>query len=380
MMALSGLGHELVFVSERDEPTDREPIQLQSGMAELCVAELGEAGVLDALRKWRPDVIFANSLLSPMFVSQFLDIAPLVVYVHAYGGTCISGSKAHAAPRPTPCDRRFGLGCIACYYPRRCGGLSPVTMLRDYARQRERLRLLAGVRRVVTNSLHMQSEYRKHGIDAICVYPFATDLVREPPPRARLDLGVARRLLFLGRLESLKGGDLLIDSLPHVRRALNVPIELTFAGAGSREAAWAGRAAVLASADSGLSVSFAGWIDAEKREELFLNHDLLVIPSVWPEPFGLVGVEAGLRSLPAVAFAVGGIPEWLFDRVNGKLASNGEVSSKALAEAIAECLSDAQKYESLCTAARQKARKYNVGDHLSSLTGILESAAHRVSV
>ena len=48
--------------------------------------------------------------------------------------------------------------------------------------------------------------------------------------------------------------------------------------------------------------------------------DLLVVPSLWPEPFGLVGLEGARSRLPAAAFAVGGIPDWLRSGVNGYLA------------------------------------------------------------
>ena len=47
---------------------------------------------------------------------------------------------------------------------------------------------------------------------------------------------------------------------------------------------------------------------------------LLVVPSVWPEPFGSVGMAAARCGVPAAAFAVGGIPQWLHDGVNGHLA------------------------------------------------------------
>ena len=45
-----------------------------------------------------------------------------------------------------------------------------------------------------------------------------------------------------------------------------------------------------------------------------------MVPSIWPEPFGQVGPEAGLYGVPAAAFAVGGTPSWLTDGVNGRLA------------------------------------------------------------
>ena len=46
---------------------------------------------------------------------------------------------------------------------------------------------------------------------------------------------------------------------------------------------------------------------------------LVAVPSLWPEPFGLVGLDAAALGRPAIAFDVGGIGEWLTDGVNGKL-------------------------------------------------------------
>ena len=73
---------------------------------------------------------------------------------------------------------------------------------------------------------------------------------------------------------------------------------------------------------------------------LFQESDLLVVPSIWPEPFGQVGPEAGLYGVPVAAFAVGGTPSWLTDGVNGLLAAGDPPTAAGLAESIVGCLAD----------------------------------------
>ncbi len=63
----------------------------------------------------------------------------------------------------------------------------------------------------------------------------------------------------------------------------------------------------------------------------------LVMPSVWPEPYGLSGLEAVAAGVPVAAFRTGAIPEWLHDGV-GRLAPGDPPTSAGLAEAILGCL------------------------------------------
>jgi glycosyltransferase involved in cell wall biosynthesis len=124
---------------------------------------------------------------------------------------------------------------------------------------------------------------------------------------------------------------------------------------------------------NGLKFEFVGWVESEQREALWNDCHLLVLPSVWPEPFGLVGLEAGLRSVPTVAFAVGGITDWLQDDVNGYLASGDPPTAENLATAILKCFDDPARYARLRRGALDVARQFKMETHLAALLNVFET-------
>jgi glycosyltransferase involved in cell wall biosynthesis len=373
--ALASRGHEVAFWHEDTVVAGHEVVTLPEGAPSWSVAGLGAQRALDALRQWQPKVIYAHGLGSPELEAETQKIAPSVFFAHDYYGCCVSGSKTFSLPQPQPCDRSFGWQCLVHYYPRRCGGLSPGTMLRDYGLQKKRLALLRDYGAVLVASTHMAREYQKYGLDTDRV------TVVRLPVSVEGDFDYSKndhqprpnwRILFLSRMESLKGGAVLLESLPAVARASALPLHVTFAGDGRRRKEWEQRASQLASANPGLEFSFPGWLDEPQRSQALRECDLMVMPSLWPEPFGLAGPEAGLSGVPVVAFAVGGIPDWLKHGVNGMLAPGDPPSAKELAAVILGCLSDEDFFQQLRRGAMEQAQRFNIEDHITSLIEIFQ--------
>jgi glycosyltransferase involved in cell wall biosynthesis len=104
--------------------------------------------------------------------------------------------------------------------------------------------------------------------------------------------------------------------------------------------------------------------------------DLLAVPSVWPEPFGLVGIEAGCVGLPAVAFAVGGIPDWLAPGESGELAGGRPPTVAGLAEALVRALADPLHWQRLRLGAWHMAQRFTPEKHVAQVEQVLERAAH----
>ena len=160
--ALHARGHAVALIAERDAPTDRALIRRPASVPAWVAETMGRDAALAALREWGPDVVLVNNVDDALLERGLQQAAPSVFFSHAYYGTCVSGRKMHGFPRPVPCGRRLGVACLALYFPRRCGGLNPVTMLRSYHEQHRRLDRLEGYARIITGSAHMQQEYRQH--------------------------------------------------------------------------------------------------------------------------------------------------------------------------------------------------------------------------
>ncbi len=365
-------GHDLSLWHQSSQPEDRPVMPVAARIPTWDVSQLGAAKALAGLRAWQPDVIYCQGSADPETESETLKIAPSVFFAHNYHGTCISGSKCTSFPVVRPCDRRFGSACLAHYLPRRCGGLSPFTMIRSYRLNRRRLEVLGDYSQVVTHSESLMREYIRHGIDCERLRFFASPADGSPLSVTEWGPSASWRLLMIGRMISTKGGELLLDALPILSKSLNRPISLTMAGDGPSRVEWEKQAARIRMRCPEVEISFPGWVTGERRKRIFRESDLLVVPSVWPEPFGIVGIEAGAFSVPAVGFRVGGIPDWLFEGRNGALAWADRLDSPSLADAVRRCLSDDATYRRLRAGAFEMSRRMTVDSHYEDLMAVFD--------
>ena len=376
---LAQRGHRVAIACELGAGGSRNSIRIPPAAPSWCALELGAGEVLARASGWKPDLVFTHGLGNVEFEHALCLLAPALFFAHGYLGACIAGEKSFKLPTVSPCHRRFGWQCLVQYYPRRCGGLSPLTMWRDYNSESRRLAFLRHYAGILTASDYIRGEYISHGLraeDVHCVpLPAGGDYpVTRGPARSR-DFGREFHLLFAGRMTSIKGGTLLLDALQRVVATLRRPLRVTFAGDGSERNRWQNKANAIQSSLSDVTINFLEWLTAEELGRLAMQVDLLVVPSVWPEPFGMVGPELGRFGVPAAAFNVGGISEWLINGVNGYLAAAGSLSSDALANAIIECLRDPLKHQQLREGALRIAARFSMENHLDRLLPILNEAA-----
>ena len=253
--ALEKAGHELAFLFELNAPADL-PRLSNSGLT-WCVSDIGLINAVRELRNWCPDVLYTQAISDPQLERMILEAAPAVRFAHDYFATCISGRKAFAFPSTRVCSRAFGRQCLVNYFPRRCGGLSPVTMWKNYLRCKERLELMQYYRCILVASEAMRTEYLRNGFRPeqveVLLFPVRgagpapidchTETIQACSIRAGNGAQETARhslshLLFAGRMVEVKGGDILLDALPHVAARLNRPLFLTMAGDGPAKSEW----------------------------------------------------------------------------------------------------------------------------------------------
>jgi glycogen(starch) synthase len=140
-----------------------------------------------------------------------------------------------------------------------------------------------------------------------------------PMPRiSPAPLPASFRLLAIGRLVRDKGFDLAIRAFAEVA-GLFPESTLTITGEG-REAEALRQLARATGVGS--RIRFTGWIDPEEVPPLINQHSVVIMPSRWQEPFGLVALQAAQMGRPIIAAASGALPEIVVDGVTGALVPN----------------------------------------------------------
>jgi glycogen(starch) synthase len=159
-------------------------------------------------------------------------------------------------------------------------------------------------------------------------------------------------LLGVGRLVSDKGFDVAVRALALLRDRGTIA-RLTIAGNGQEKSSLETMGRDLGVANQ---VKFVNWVMPEQVASLINTATVVLMPSRWPEPFGLVALEAAQMGRPTIASAVGGLPEIVEHGLTGLLVEPND--EHALAEAIHVLLSDASLAIRLganaCRVAREK--------------------------
>jgi glycosyltransferase involved in cell wall biosynthesis len=362
---LRARGHEVALLARRPsgkgEPAWREIFGTH-------LYELNSEPPAAVARRFGAEVVYMHKWDDLAGIEALLAAeAPLVRMVHDHDIYCLRSYRYNPLTRRI-CTRAAGMHCVfPCLAPlqRNRGGALPVRWASMAAKQRE----IALSRRFDRNIV--ATEFMKHELLINGFDPGRIEICA-PAPRAVEPLtstfSSRNVLIFAGQIIRGKGVDVMLRALAKVR----APFEAIILGEGGHRAHCEKLCRRL-----GLEgrVTFKGFIPQTELQEFYREATAVLVPSVWPEPMGLVGLEAMRNGLPVVAFDAGGVRDWLRDGENGFVVP--WMDTDAYATKIDALL--AGKELARAMGARGFARfqrDYDFDDYIGRLEEIFSRVAH----
>ena len=171
-------------------------------------------------------------------------------------------------------------------------------------------------------------------------------------------------VMFLGRLVSDKGVDLLLEALG-ILKGRGIKLRTTIVGDGPERPALEAQARRLE-----VEATFAGVRRDAELVEMLNGHRTLVVPSRWEEPFGVVALEGMACGCVPVVARAGGLP----DAVGAAGATFEKGNARDLADCIEGLLADETRMEELRREAPAHLERHRAAAIAEQYLEVLEEA------
>ncbi len=370
--ALAAAGHESHLLYFRGPEVD----SLDTGKTRISDEDqLSEINLLSAvanvIRQFDPDAAFIHALYEPELTRTISGMIPSVAYVH--GPYVVCPGNAQYLPRSQrPCPRRASLQCVVSAKIEGCMfGRNPLTHLKRLSTVKSFVEVYQKMR-ILVGSIYMRDLLTRSQIPRQMISILPPLLTNRERIKAYSQPSDTNQILFAGRLVREKGLPQLIRSLA----PLDNDWKLVVAGDGESRSEIEQLAQEL---EVDAKVKFLGWQSQAQMSDLYRSSALVIVPSLWPEPFGRIGAEAFLHGRPVIAFDVGGVGDWLDDGQTGFLVPAGDLN--LLRDRIMLLLDSPELQSRMGQQALIKAQTTWLEDeHVQTLIQIFEQAIEEINI
>ena len=370
VQGLKARGHESYLAYGETSNRDREPYKTLFEDTFRCreISGIhGRKGAMtlgDILKRIGPDVVYFHKIPEMKSCMHLLNGVRTVRMVHDHDICCPRRHK-YFITNGRVCRHRLDWRCWldGAFIAR-----NPLSRSRfnyvSIGKKREEMKRNFQLDALLVGSRFMREELLQNG--------FPGEKVHILPPVIRMEnkslspVPDNPHILYVGQLIRGKGVDLLLQAL----NRLSCDFTADIVGTGSAEAKLKGLRGEL-----GLDkkVNFRGWVRNDDLGRFYSKARVVAVPSRWPEPFGMIGLEAMHHGRPVVAFDVGGIPDWLDHLTTGILVREQDV--EAFGKALERILREGDFAIKLGRNGIDRVRKhYAFEDYLRKLEAHLSGA------
>jgi glycosyltransferase involved in cell wall biosynthesis len=317
----------------------------------------------------RPDIVYLHNITNPYLVEFLTGLKPVVKYVHDHEFYCAKGIRI---VHNELCTNSFLPRCVMNAvrgngYLCMGGRSRPIAVAGTARKMFLNRRAHRRISHFIVAGSYMQESLVSQGFreDRITVIPYFTEI----PENVAHNSG-SSTILFVGRLIPEKGLEIFLESLS----LLNHDFRFLIAGEGEPRYISILRKSIREKRLED-KVEFTGWVDNREIGSYLEKSAFLVVPSIWPEPFGIVGIESMAHGRPAVAFDVGGISGWLEDGKTGFLIKRNDI--RDFAAHMDLLLRDSALRQEFGRNAHQRASMlYNRERHMKKLLLVFDDVLH----
>lgn len=266
--------------------------------------------------------IFIHSVSEPRLIKELYDLGlPLIRFVHEPRMFCPGHSK-YLLNTHEICCRPFGLHCVGSAYLQRCAPRNPITLTK-----------------ALSNSLFEKKSSSKFYSLVVCMSEYIFKQLSDSQFEmknvqiipyfvqgeiGKIEANGKKKVAYAGRLIEHKGVHIALQAIaPLLRQDPHLTFEIIGSGMKGYENHLRELCFKLGISDQ---VKWLGWMNQNAVKKHIGGSTVLVFPSVYPEAFGIVGIEAMSLGKPVVAFDVGGVSSWLEHEKTGFLLNERDVN------------------------------------------------------
>lgn len=357
-------------------PLPVEPIPVESVTRE---------GIVTALRvavdSWKPDGVFIADgwTLKPYLVNAFTDRYPTILRLYAYEMLCPRNNERWLQDRV--CNNTLLLNpqqCLACaaqyrdaVKQHRGPDGNPLTHEAECARIWDGFypdtvhAALRNTAAVIVYNRWLADHLKTHLAIVPVVLPGGVDPdAFTPATDAQRPENTPWRIFVPGRMDDpAKGADIAVRAGKHLA-AMGLSFHMTITRRpGLPHDPW---------------IEETGWLPQATLAERMRACDVVFVPSIWEEAFGMTWVEAMAAGLPVVASAVAGPRDYIRNEETGLLFPPGD--TMAAAECLKRIMTDAPLRQRIAKAGREMVLGKLTWDHAAvRLRAVIHHALHRAT-